>query len=289
VSLTFPTALQSGPVELLRIRADVPATAPYRGKHVLRLHAAALNNGAIPVLTDHGVHVVTYFGDASGNAAYSSLDAQRVLRVAVGLDDGFSSHPLVDPRLIGDITANGAISSLDATRILQMVVGLAPSEIPPLPGVLSPVFVSGPDPIVRIGPGLRGRPGEGIIVPVLIDDADGLQAVDLVVSVDPAIFEIVRVRGGSVALDGTIVTNLEGGAGRVTLGAALALPRRPGSGTLVELELRVRPDARAGRSLIDLEDASLNERGLTLGLTPRPGRDATDSTATISGSPRRRH
>ena len=65
--------------------------------------------------------------------AYSALDAQRVLRIAVGLDSGLAAYPLIDPVLIADTTWNGSISSLDATRILQEVVGLDRFEIPPIP------------------------------------------------------------------------------------------------------------------------------------------------------------
>jgi len=94
---------------------------------------ASLNNDTILTVADRELHVVAYIGDTTGNGSYSSLVAQRVLRVAAGLDSGFAPYPLVDPVIIGDVTRNGTISSLDATRILQAGVGLNPPEIPPIP------------------------------------------------------------------------------------------------------------------------------------------------------------
>ncbi|MBI3464201.1 MAG: hypothetical protein HY000_14265 [Planctomycetes bacterium] len=84
-------------------------------------------------MDDDAVHVVGYLGDATGNKAYSGLDAQRVQRVVVNLDSGFVPSAAVDPSLhyarmdpvvIADVTGNGALSGLDATRIQQELAQL---------------------------------------------------------------------------------------------------------------------------------------------------------------------
>jgi hypothetical protein len=124
--------------------AEVPATTPRGAVGVLDLTDAALDGGAMPVTVDDGVHVAALLGDTTGNGGYSALDAQRVLRVAVGLDSGFSPFPLVDPVIIADITATGSLGSLDATRLLQKVVGLERPEIPPLPGTAAVPVSAGP-------------------------------------------------------------------------------------------------------------------------------------------------
>ena len=67
----------------------MPDNAPYAAKHVLNLTNLTVNGTA--ARDDDGIHVVGYFGDTTGNHAYSSADATRLLRVAVGLDSGFDA------------------------------------------------------------------------------------------------------------------------------------------------------------------------------------------------------
>ena len=78
------TPLGAGAAELVRLVAQVPATAPYRATHILDITTITVNEGAIPVLADDALHVAAYFGDATGNGTYSALDGQRVLRVGMG-------------------------------------------------------------------------------------------------------------------------------------------------------------------------------------------------------------
>jgi RHS repeat-associated protein len=135
VRVVAPAELGAGAIDLVRLMAEVPDTAPYRATHELFFTTVALNGGTLPAVADDGLHLVAYFGDTTGNGTYSALDGQRTLRVAVDLDSGFAAYPLVDPVLVADITANRAISALDATRILQEVVGLDRPEIPTLPTI----------------------------------------------------------------------------------------------------------------------------------------------------------
>jgi hypothetical protein len=55
-----------------------------------------------------------------------------------------------------------------------------------------------------------------------------------------------------------------------------------GSGTLLDLDLRVKADALPGVSPIDLQYASLNDGRLTLNVVPQLGADETDGRITIT-------
>jgi len=138
LKIISPTAMGPGPVELVRIHSSVPHDAAYGEAALLDITQVSVNNGAISAIEDDGVQVVAYFGETTGNQGYSALDAQRVLRVAVGLDSGFAAYPRIDPVMIADITSNSSLSALDGTRILQEVVGLNRAEI----GPITPVILS---------------------------------------------------------------------------------------------------------------------------------------------------
>src|SRR5437879_1123510 len=96
VSFIFPTPLPAGPAEVLRLTGSVPINAPYKALNLITFETATLNQ-ASSAFADDAVHVVAYIGDTTGNGGYSSLDAQRILRVAAGLDSGFTAYPLIDP------------------------------------------------------------------------------------------------------------------------------------------------------------------------------------------------
>lgn len=130
--LTIPAPLGAGPVDLVNVVATIPATAPYGITSLLVLDNVIVNSTPVGD-ADSAVLVVAYFGDATGNRTLSSLDAQRTLRVARGLDTGFAAFRFVDPVLIADITSSGGLDATDATRVLQEVVGLDRLEIPAIP------------------------------------------------------------------------------------------------------------------------------------------------------------
>ena len=140
LTMTSATALNAGPQTIFRIAAEVPPAAAYAATSAIHLTDLLVNNGAVSALADSAIQVVDYPGDVTGNRTYSSLDGQRVLRIAAGLDTVFTAFPSVDPLVLADITGNSQISSLDATRILQEVAGLDAAEIPPITPVILPVL-----------------------------------------------------------------------------------------------------------------------------------------------------
>jgi hypothetical protein len=139
LALTFNnsnTPLPAGESQFVIVTAETPAGVPYGVTRRLGVSDLTVIDGGhqqIAATADDAVQVTGYFGDSTGNSNYSGLDAQRVARVAVGLDGGFAVFPIVDPVILADITGNGLLSGLDAQRIALAALGLNPLEIPQLP------------------------------------------------------------------------------------------------------------------------------------------------------------
>jgi len=291
VILPDKTALAAGSTRLVDLVAQVPVSAPYGAKHILDLSVESIDGGALPagsVADDDALHLVGYFGDTSGNAAYSTLDGQQIQRVLVKLDPGFAAYPNVDPLIIADINGSGTLTSIDASRVLQEVSYLTGAssvdrvEIPPIPAGIGPLRFSGPDPRVDIPVDAIADPGELVTVPIRIDTAVGLEAVQLRIGYDASRFDFVGVRRGSLTGDfGWFITGQE--SGRITVDMSRLDALQEGSGTLLDIDLRVRADALPGVSAVDLQYASLNDGRLTLNVVPQLGADATDGRITIVG------
>jgi hypothetical protein len=140
-----------------------------------------------------------------------------------------------------------------------------------------------PDPLVNMPTTLKGRPGTRVTVPVLIDNAFGLEALDLQIAYDTAILDVLPggVRLGSVTGDGLLVANVNGAAGLIRVGVAMAQPRGEGGGTLLEIDFQIHPTAAPGGTQLDLRLVSLNEDGLILTQIPIVGPDPTDGLLTV--------
>ncbi|MEE8452755.1 MAG: CARDB domain-containing protein [Thermoguttaceae bacterium] len=135
VTLAFYTigTLNPGQGEIITLTAEVPDSADYGRAHVLDFTNVSINDGEILAAGVDAIHIAAFFGDATGNQAYSSMDARAVARVEVELDSGFEQYPTIDPVVIADITGNGALSGMDAGSILSEAIGIDMAEIPPLP------------------------------------------------------------------------------------------------------------------------------------------------------------
>ena len=98
---------------------------------------------------------------------------------------------------------------------------------------------------------------------------------------DASRFELLAVRRGSVTGDfGWFVSSQQPGLLTVDMSRLEALA--DGTGTLLDIDLRVREDAPLGVSPIDLQYALLNDGHLTLGVVPQPGADETDGRVTVA-------
>ena len=281
ITFTSPTPLAAGVTEFVRLTASVPHGAPYKAKAVLDLTNIRINGGAIAATDDDGLQAVVYFGDASGNGSYSTLDATRILQVGLGLGTGFAALPLIDPVLIGDITGNGVINSVDATRVLQKTIGLPVPQIPDLPPEL-PAVMGTIDPLLRVPRRFRGRPGRLVSVPVLLDFSEGLQNGDLALTFDSSRLEVVSVARGSLTRDfDTFAVNVDNEAGSLQLGlnrSAGGLSGR-GAGSLVRITFRIKAGAPAGAAVVNLRQnlgsttTQLNEGDFVLNPAPTNAAD----------------
>ena len=278
ISLALGAALGNGNSELVRLIADVPATAAYGAKQVLDLRDMVLDTGT-PVRDDDGLHLVAYVGDASGNGKYSTLDVQRIQRTIVRLDNGLGAYPLIDPVVVADINGNGRVTALDAQRVLSEVMGIDRPEIPAIPPGMTLRF-SGPDPVVKVAD-VSAQPGELVRVPVTLDTAAGLESVEFTLVYPASDLELVAVRQGGLTLDFQYVVIDSNTAGRLVVDMSRMDAMTGGAGDLIELEFRVSANAR-GALAIDLQSTALNETWLTLNAESQPGLDPTDGVIRVN-------
>ena len=136
-------------------------------------------------------------------------------------------------------------------------------------------------PSVRILPGLRGARGATVTVPIVIDDATGLESIDCKVGYDPRVLTDPRVRLGAVTTGGMVIANTTI-LSRIIIAAALPEGPRAQTGTILEIDFRVQPTASVGTTRVDLRLVSLNEDGLVVSPAPRVGVDSTDGLIQIT-------
>ena len=180
VNITFTTSTgivlgPDGSRVVLTLESNVPSTAGYQAKEILDLQNIQINGGSITAVDNAAIHVAGFLGDATGDGIYTGLDAQRISRVAVGLDPGFRQWVLADPLIVGDVNGDNQLTGLDACEIAREAVGITQASVPVLPAV-TPAIV-GPDPVVSIGQAeVRGqgsevgaKPQAVVVVPVNVD------------------------------------------------------------------------------------------------------------------------
>ena len=278
IALHATNPLPAGQRTLARLTAAVPSTAPYRAGQVLKITQLSVNGGAIPAEGDAAVHKVAYPGDATGNGgsgAYSGLDASWVARLAAGLDSGLDQYPLTDPRIVAAVSGGAAVNALDASDVARRAVNLPTPNIPALPAGLPLTPVTGPDPVVSAPAETPVQAGGSAVLSLTIDQAAGLQALDLSVGYDAAMLNLTPsdLTAGSLLAGApapwTLVTNRDEQSGKLVVTAYSTQPLPAGGGELLRLTTRPAAGVTAGSSPVDLE-GSLNEGQLTL--TPVDGR-----------------
>ena len=124
--------------------------------------------------------------------------------------------------------------------------------------------------------GMSGSAGQTIAIPISINEAANIQAFDLSLQLDPAIFEQPSasplIEPGELnsawAMDATFSSE-----GLMTISGYGIAPLDAGVGSIGLLNLHINPDATLGDTLLDLTAASLNEN--TIGST------ISDTTLTI--------
>ena len=257
------TTLPAGTVRMLEIVGSIPDNAPYAATGLLAISSLQVNKGTIAATADYGIQVVAYYGDVTGNGAYSGLDAAYIARVGVGYDSGFAdAFRMKDPLIIGDVSGNGEISGLDAAYMARQAVGIDVAEIPGLPDIMPPLQTGGPDPLLRIPTDIIAQPGDTISVPILLDmtyegiSEDPLLAGDIVLVYDPTVFSYDSSAPGDL-LTGWSVTASEPEPGVVVMtfyspGPASDLPGDTTEGTAVEVSFTVLGTAALGVAALDM-------------------------------------
>ncbi|HMW64287.1 MAG TPA: Ig-like domain-containing protein, partial [Accumulibacter sp.] len=292
VSLTT-SGLGAASSELLRILGTVPESARqyYGAKHVLDLFDVRLSAGGVAqsVRVDDGLHVNAYVADTNGSASYTTLDQQRLQRVISAYDSGFSAYPLVDPIVVADVNNSRNLTSADtlllAREINWLTTGTASNnrpEIPDIPSGIGPFDFTGADPVVDIPRNLTAVAGGVVTVPVRLDTAAGLEAVQVQLAWNPELLELVGIRRGSLTGDFQYFVARQQ-AGELLVDMSRLEQMAGGQGSVLELEFRVAASA-AGLVEVDLQWARLNDTHLTLNPAPLFGADPTDGAVFVANT-----
>ena len=281
IDVSFAAPVSGANLQLGRLLASVPASAPYGAKQRLDVRNVSVDGGAVAAQDDDGVQVVGFVGDATFSATYSLLDVIRMQRVVLGLDTGFGNWPLVDPAILGDASGNGALTASDVTLMFREVSGIDQPQIPPLPATTPAVPVGGPDPLVSVPSNIAAQAGRDVVVPIELDTAAGLDSVQLWLEYDSQALELIDVRKGTLTADFEWLVDA-GTPGIVVVDMARLSALEGGQGSLLLLGLRVRTGIPAGAYRLDLQWVSLNDGRLTLSPAPKIGADPTDGSIRVS-------
>ncbi|MEC4985174.1 MAG: DUF4114 domain-containing protein [Oscillatoria sp. PMC 1068.18] len=97
-------------------------------------------------------------------------------------------------------------------------------------------------------------PGETFTVPITIDDATDLEAIDLVLTYDTDLLDITNedIQLGDVLDNFTFVPNVDDSSGQIILNAFSVSTLTSGAGELFNLNFQVADDAVAGSTTLDL-------------------------------------
>jgi len=164
------------------------------------------------------------YGDVSGNGSISSFDSALVMQKAVGVIE--TLPPPEQPAFCletGDVSGNGAISSFDSALILRKTVGLPPHPsypdrytFPvenPQQVAASPLIAKAREVVVD-----TEKVGEEIHIRLLLEDAQGIYAIDFQASYAPEAFSFVSA--DIPALSEQAVNEIHGNDGYLRIGVA---------------------------------------------------------------------
>ena len=117
-SESFPDGVgaPAGQLTIAKIISRVATTAE-NGSSALVSLESVVANGIVTVGGSNAVQVVASLGDTTGDGEYSPADANLAARIAMRLDSGLVSYPVINPSLVADVSGNGTVSMLDAAMI----------------------------------------------------------------------------------------------------------------------------------------------------------------------------
>jgi hypothetical protein len=268
ITISGINALSGSNVEIIKLNADVPSTAPYGDSQVIRLQGLRVNEDLIPSQADFAIHKAIYVGDADGSGLYGGGDSALISRVVVALDSGFDAHDWTDPRIVGDASGDGTLSGLDASYIAQEAVAIDRPEVPPLPGVSLVHVGGGIDPQYSIDENIPAPRGGSVTVPVKLEVLPGeTNAVGgtFVLTYDD---DLLTYESNSAAAGAgwtiLFVNDTQPGFVRVSYQTTDLDPAAVGQSLLANLDFSVSNLVTiSSTSLLDIEAADPNELGLT--------------------------
>jgi len=124
--------------------------------------------------------------------------------------------------------------------------------------------------LISLPTDLTAKVGQIIEVPITINQAQDLQALDLNFAFDPALFSVPAtgglVRAGSLTSSWTFTSNLNNSTNIVKVSGFSSESLSAVSGDLAYLRLQVKGTAPRGETVLDLISASLNEDELSVEL-----------------------
>jgi hypothetical protein len=187
-------------------------------------------------------------GDLNGDGVVDLPDAILAQQIADGV-----LVPTAMQLYAGDINGDGVIDSADVTLILRIILGL---PINPEGGKGG----SGDDAksiaySVRVADA-SGSPGAIVAVPVYLNDATGVAGADLTIVFDPTAFDVSNVALGALTGGFELEWNASPGVLDISLASQTALSG--GSGSIVIIQLHVKPSALPRDTLINPASAKLS-------------------------------
>ena len=270
ITVSGVTALSGNNVEIIKLDADVPSTAPYGASQVIRLQSLRVNEDLIPSQADFAIHKAVYVGDADGDGAYGGTDAGLISRVVVSLDSGFDAHDWTDPRIVGDASGDGTLSGLDASYVAQEAVFIDVPEVPPIPGVSLIFSATGVDPEYSISDNIPATQGGTVTVPVELNvlPAETVVGATFHVYFDDSLLTFDAATAGAFwsSVDGWSIAGNLSAPGRVTVAMynTMGDTSAVGQGVIADLDFSVSGSAQVGdTSPLDVQAANPNEGGLT--------------------------
>ena len=267
VSLSGTSALTGADLELIKLDAEVPNSAPYGDNQVIRLANLEVNEDQIASKSDAAVHKAVFLGDADGDGTYLGFDAALISRVVVDLDSGFHAHRWTDPVIVADATRNGALSGQDASLVAQEAVLIDTDEIPPLGAGPLVAPLAGVDPQLMIDSNIVAVRGSGVTVPVDLDVLPSESVISSTFDVfyDSSVLDFLSADfGGSWTMaDGWNLVANEPTSGRVRVAVFNSDPSASGIQEIANLEFAASDSTNLGdTSPLDVEPASPTEGGL---------------------------
>ncbi|MCK5733194.1 MAG: T9SS type A sorting domain-containing protein, partial [Candidatus Latescibacteria bacterium] len=213
------------------------------------------------------------YGDVSGNEEIQAYDAALILQKTVGLADS-TDWPFLTT-IVADVSGSGGIAAWDASLVLQHVVDLIPQF--PAEGGTPPVLVVKPvtsSRVVRLGFAEHLEDGS-FLVPIWIDNMDGVLSGRLEVRYNPAILKAKEVRKGTLLGDYLFVSN---GADGKALMSFAGSESRKGSGNLAQVEFERVNRVSEEVSEVRLDAVQLNEQSnpvasmISISISGRPAK-----------------